>query len=73
MPARLRLALFVTGLLALAAVAGVLLFAVGERTVPAAGFTGAVRPPGMRPTDFGVRDENGSPCAWPTCAAAPSS
>jgi len=61
MPARLRLALFVTGLLALAAVAGVLLFAVGERTVSAPGFTGAVRPPGIKPTDFGVRDEHGKP------------
>ena len=61
MPARLRLALFVTGLLAVAAVAGVLLFAVGERTVPAAGFAGAVRPPGIKPTDFAVRDENGKP------------
>jgi protein SCO1/2 len=61
MPARLRLALFVTGLLALAAVAGVLLFAVGERTVSAAGFSGAVRPPHMKPADFGVRDENGKP------------
>jgi protein SCO1/2 len=60
MHARLRLALFVTGLLALAAIAGVLLFAVGERTVPASGsFAGAVRPPGIPPTDFGVRDEHG--------------
>ena len=58
---RLRLALFVTGLLALAAVAGVLLFAVGERTVPAAGFSGAIRPPGMARADFGVRDERGAP------------
>ncbi len=56
---RLRLALFVTGLLALAAVAGVLLFAVGERTVQASGFSGAIRPPGMARTDFGVRDERG--------------
>jgi protein SCO1/2 len=61
MPARLRLALFVTGLLALAAVAGVLLFAVGERTVSAAGFSGAIRPAHMKPADFGVRDENGKP------------
>jgi protein SCO1/2 len=62
MPARLRLALFVTGLLALAAVAGVLLFAVGARTVPpAAGFAGASRPPGMAPADFAVRDEHGAP------------
>ncbi len=56
---RLRLALFVTGLLALAAVAGVLLFAVGERTVPASGFAGSIRPPGIERTDFGVRDERG--------------
>ncbi|MDP8967521.1 MAG: SCO family protein [Actinomycetota bacterium] len=61
MPARLRLALFVAGLLALAAVAGVLLFAVGEKTVPASSsFAGAIRPPGIPPTDFGVRDENGT-------------
>lgn len=58
---RLRLALFVTGLLALAAGAGVLLFAVGERTVPTAGFAGAIRPPGIPPVDFGVRDEAGTP------------
>ena len=61
MPARLRLALFVAGLLALAAIAGVLLFAVGERAVPAAGIAGAVRPPGIPPQDFGVRDEHGAP------------
>jgi protein SCO1/2 len=62
MPARLRLALFVTGLLALAAMAGVLFFAVGEKAVPAsASFAGATRPPGIPPTDFGVRDENGKP------------
>ena len=60
MPARLRLALFVTGLLAVTAAAGVLLFAVGEKTVPSAtAFAGAVRPPGIAPADFGVRDERG--------------
>jgi protein SCO1/2 len=61
MPARLRLTLFVTGLLALTAIAGVLLFAVGEKTVPPAGasFSGASRPPDIPPADFGVRDENG--------------
>ena len=61
MPARLRLALFVAGLLAIAAVAGVSLFAVGERAVPAAGFTGATRPPGIAPAEFGLRDEQGDP------------
>ena len=61
MPARLRLALFVAGLLALAAIAGVLLFAVGERTVPSAAFAGATRPADMPRTDFAVRDEQGKP------------
>lgn len=62
MPARLRLALFVTGLLAVTAMAGVLLFAVGSKTVPPAGFAGAVRPTGIAPVDFGsVRDERGRP------------
>lgn len=59
MPARLRLALFVAGALALAAIAGVTLFAVGERTVTGQGFAGATRPPGIPPADFGVRDEHG--------------
>ena len=59
MPARLRLALFVTGLLAVAAIAGVLLFAVAERTVPTTAFAGATRPPDMPTTDFAVRDERG--------------
>ncbi len=59
MPARLRLALFVTGLLAVTAIAGVLLFAVGEKAVPAAGFAGATRPPDIPPAEFGLRDEDG--------------
>jgi protein SCO1/2 len=59
MPARLRLALFVTGLLAVTAIAAVLLFAVGEKAVPAAGFAGATRPPGIPPAELGLRDEQG--------------
>jgi protein SCO1/2 len=59
MPARLRLALFITGVLALTAVAGVLLFAVGDRTARGAGFEGAIRPAGIPPADFGLRDERG--------------
>lgn len=59
MPARLRLALFVTGLIALSAIAGVLVFAVGERTAPSAAFAGATRPPDMPRTEFGLRDERG--------------
>ena len=61
MPARLRLALFVAGLLAVTAIAAVLLFAVGQRAVPAAGFAGATRPPGIAPAEFGLRDEQGDP------------
>jgi protein SCO1/2 len=59
MPARLRLALFVAGILALTAIAGVLLFAVGDRTPRSAGFEGAVRPAGIPPAEFGLRDERG--------------
>lgn len=62
MPARLRLALFVTGLLALTAIAGVLLFATAERTVPGPDFAGAIRPPDIPPRDFdGLRDQDGRP------------
>jgi protein SCO1/2 len=62
MPARLRLALFVTGLLAVTAIAGVLLFAVGEKTVGTSGFAGSLRPAGIPPADFGgARDERGAP------------
>ena len=59
MPARLRLALFVTGILALAGIAGVLLFAVGDRTTSGAGFSGSLRPAGIPPAEFGLRDERG--------------
>src|SRR5436305_3508960 len=59
MPARLRLALFVTAAIALAAVAGVAMFAVGDRTTSSQGFDGAIRPPGIAPTEFGLRDERG--------------
>lgn len=59
MPARLRLALFLAGLLAVTSVACVLLFAVGERTTSGAGFAGALRPPSIPPAQFGLRDEHG--------------
>ena len=59
MPARLRLALFVTGVLALAGAAGVLLFAVGDRTARGEGFAGALRPPNIPPAEFGLPDERG--------------
>ncbi len=71
MPARLRLALFVAGLLALTAIAAVLLFAVGEKAVPAAGFAGATRPPGIPRAEFGLRDEHGKPMRLATMRGKP--
>ncbi len=59
MPARLRLALFLTAVIALTAAAGVLLFAAGDRTVTGDAFAGAVRPPHIPPEEFGLRDEDG--------------
>jgi protein SCO1/2 len=59
MPARLRLTLFLVATLALAAVAGVLLFAAGDRTVRSDAFAGALRPPDIPPAEFGLRDEEG--------------
>jgi protein SCO1/2 len=58
--ARLRLALFVAAILALTAIAGVALFAAGDRAVRP-GFEGALRPPGIPPAEFGLRDEQGRP------------
>jgi protein SCO1/2 len=58
-PARLRLALFLAGLLALTALSAVLLFAVGERTTTGEGFAGSVRPADIPPAQFGLRDEQG--------------
>lgn len=59
MPARLRLTLFLAAVLALAAVAGVLLFAAGDRAVRSDAFSGSLRPPSIPPEEFGLRDENG--------------
>jgi protein SCO1/2 len=58
MQPRLRLALFLAGMFAITAVAGMLLFAVGDRTVRSSAFQGALRP-AIAPTDFGLRDEDG--------------
>ena len=57
----MRLALFLAGLFALTAMAGVLLFAAGEKTVTGASFAGATRPPSIPPAEFGLRDEEGRP------------
>ncbi|HEV7807357.1 MAG TPA: SCO family protein [Solirubrobacteraceae bacterium] len=59
MQPRVRLALFLAGVFALTAIAGVLLFAVGERTVGSASFEGSLRPPRIPPAEFGLRDERG--------------
>jgi protein SCO1/2 len=58
---RLRLALFLAGLFALTAIAGVLLFAAGEKTVAGDAFAGASRPPSIPPAEFGLRDQDGRP------------
>jgi protein SCO1/2 len=59
MQPRLRLALFLAGLFALTAVAGVLLFATGDTAIRGTSFAGAVRPPHIPPAEFGLRDEDG--------------
>lgn len=61
MSPRLRLALFLTGIFALTAVAGVLLFAVGDRAARGGAFEGAVRPD-IPVGDLGdLRDAEGKP------------
>jgi protein SCO1/2 len=58
MPARIRMALFVTGLLVLTAALGVAVFArTGARSAPVA-FAGALRPD-IPPQDFRLRDQDG--------------
>jgi protein SCO1/2 len=60
MTARLRLALIVTGILALVAIAAVLAFGIGARTTSSAlGFDGALRPPGIPPAPIDLPDEHG--------------
>lgn len=59
MSPRLLLALIVTGVLALTAIAGVLLFAVGGQTARNSGFSGALRPADIPPAPFDLPDEQG--------------
>ena len=59
MAPRLLLALIVTGILALTAIAAVLLFAVGDRAAGGGGFSGATRPPNIPPARFDLPDERG--------------
>jgi protein SCO1 len=58
MPARIRLALFVTATLALLAAAGVAVFARPSGTDDSSGFAGAIRPD-IPPQDFRLRDQDG--------------
>jgi protein SCO1/2 len=58
MPARIRLALFVTATLALLAAAGVAVFARPSGTGDSSGFAGAIRPD-IPPQDFRLRDQDG--------------
>jgi protein SCO1 len=60
MPARIRLALFVTATLALLAAAGVAVFARPSGTEDSAAFAGAIRPD-IPPQDFRLRDQDGDP------------
>ncbi len=61
MSPRVRLALLVTATLALAAAAAVLAFAVGDRAARDGAFQGAIRPAGIPPAEFGLRDQDGDP------------
>jgi len=58
MPARIRLALFVTAALALLAAAGVTVFARAGSEADAPGFAGSLRPD-IPPQDFRLRDQDG--------------
>jgi protein SCO1 len=58
MPARIRLALFVTAALALLAAAGVTVFARPGNGANAPGFDGSLRPD-IPPQDFRLRDQDG--------------
>jgi protein SCO1/2 len=61
MPARVRLALMVFASLSILAAAGVILLARPDRATPvgASGFAGSLRPQGIPPKDFALRDEQG--------------
>ncbi|CAN5459165.1 hypothetical protein BH20ACT17_BH20ACT17_04750 [soil metagenome] len=59
MAPRLLLALIVTGILALTAIAALLLFAAGDRAAGGSAFSGATRPPDIPPARFDLPDERG--------------
>lgn len=60
MPARVRLALIVFASLAILASAGVIVFAQPDREASTVdGLVGSMRPPGVPPQDFTLRDQDG--------------
>ncbi|MDX6725506.1 MAG: hypothetical protein QOK49_311 [Baekduia sp.] len=59
MPLRARLALMLAGTLVLLGALGVVLFTSGNGHTSSAGFDGALRPEGIPPADFALRDQDG--------------
>ena len=59
MPLRARLALMLTATMVLAAALGIVLFAGGGSHAGGAGFDGALRPPGIPPIRFALKDQDG--------------
>jgi len=59
MPVRARLALMLAATFVLAGALGIVLFAGGNDHAGGAGFDGALRPPGVPPIDFALKDQDG--------------
>ena len=59
MPVRARLALMLAATFVLVAALSIVLFAGRQRPAGGAGFDGALRPPGIPPIDFALRDQDG--------------
>ena len=60
MPVRARLALMLAATFVLVAALGIVLFTGGSDHAGGAGFDGALRPPGIPPQDFALRDQDGT-------------
>ncbi len=58
MPARARLAIMIAATFAICA-AGIAVLAGGEETPASPGYEGALRPPGIPPAEFRMRDQDG--------------
>ena len=59
MPVRARLALMLAATFVLLGALGVVLFAHGSSDAGGPGFEGALRPPGIPPIDFALKDQDG--------------